>query len=565
MFFYKINLVILQKNGFSVIINTIKITGEKNNMKKIGLKILLLTIVSGLMSTAAMAADPAVKDYTLTTETTAAESTTETSTETTTSEPTTFDEPVDKNGNPLTGSALEVYNIVKNTCKTRSLAVTAPEYREEVIYNDADKTVKEKSFRFKNNDIFSMKRYTFNSFKESWYRESIVLPGSGFEMRYIDPITGKWDKSQNPLNAKKQTLFINTDKSAIILSIPAVYTNNKFTNNTIEYNPSLEKPVTITVNSDAETVTIEYSFPNDPNYVGEIWYLLSTEHSLLHWYNINHVNVLCQDLALNSRFSWDGYYFEMPSNYIPNGSATLFRQPANYVGASFTRYGNFPAAFDLGYAFTYICMQNQTEKGYWKTGPESSWLSEDFNIGAGFYDTRFNTEFASNLINAYLRYNNSDFLMSVCQYAEYFINHAAEHHYETKNGGWLVEDYGYDSEHNRTHVSLNHQLAEMNMLYTLYQTTREEKYKEYAEKMLLAIEDTRDQWVLENDNLRYALYYNSGTNLMVDYPYITYNDLFDAQTIHNSIYGKDNDTIAYLMNHKMNWMRRNNVSGYKSK
>lgn len=473
------------------------------------------------------------------------------------------DNPIDKNGNPLTGNALEAYNVVKNTFKDKWKAITEPEIKEEIIYNDADKTVKEKTFDFINKDKFSIKRYNFNTTKEERYSETINIPGSSFEMRYVSPDTKEWFMSQNPLNTEKQTLFIDTDKASIIISIPSVYTNNKFENNTQEYNPDLEESVSITINDD-DTVSITYTFPHDTNYVGEIWYLLSMEHKLADWNNINHFNVLKQELTDGRRFSWDGYYFQVPYNYIPYSETMLYRQPSNYAGASMTKYGDFLAAYDLGYVFTYTCMQNQNDLGYWATGPKSGWLSEDFNIGANFYDTRFNTDFAVNLISAYKRYNNDDFLMAVCRYAEYFIDHATNNHYETKNGGWLVEDYGYDYDHNRTHISLNHQLAELNVLYTLYQTTREDKYKALADKMLLAIEDTKDQWVLGNNNLNYALYYMAGTNAMVDYPYLTYNDLFETQTIYKTIYGKTNDVIQYLMDCKMEWMLNNDVTGYRT-
>lgn len=471
--------------------------------------------------------------------------------------------PVDKNGNPLTGNALEAYNVVKNTFKDKWKAITEPEIKEDVICNDTDKVIKEKTFDFINKDKFSIKRYNFNTTKEERYSETINIPGSSFEMRYVSPDTKDWFMSQNPLNTEKQTLFIDTDKASIIISIPSVYTNNKFENNTQECNPDLEEAVSITINDD-DTVSITYTFPHDVNYVGEIWYLLSTEHKLADWNNINHFNVLKQELADGRRFSWDGYYFQIPYNYIPYSDTMLYRQPSNYAGASMTKYGDFLAAYDLGYVFTYTCMQNQNDLGYWATGPKSGWLSEDFNIGANFYDTRFNTDFAVNLINAYKRYNNDDFLMAVCKYAEYFIDHATNNHYETKNGGWLVEDYGYDYDHNRTHISLNHQLAELNVLYTLYQTTREEKYKELADKMLLAVEDTKDQWVLGNNNLNYALYYMAGTNAMVDYPYLTYNDLFETQSIYKTIYGKPNDVIQYLMDCKMEWMIANEVTGYRT-
>lgn len=531
------------------------------------------TETTTLQSVSISARGSSKKKTTTTTETTT-EETTEATTEfdksiyegdveITTNEATTYsDNPVDENGNPLTGNDLEAYNVVKNTYKDKWKAITEPEIKEEVIYNDADRTVKEKTFTFINNDVFSIKRYTFNQTKEERYSETITLPGSKFEMRYVSNETGDWYMSQNPLNTEKQTLFIDTGEASIVLSIPSVYTNNKFEYNTLECNPDLEEPVTIEVNDDNTVIT--YTFPQDTNYIGEIWYLMSTEHTLADWNNINHFNVLNNELANERRFSWDGYYFKLPSNYIPYSDTMLYRQPSNYVGASMTKYGDFLAAYDLGYVFTYTCMQNQNSLGYWATGPKSGWLSEDFNIGANFYDTRFNTDFAVNLINAYKRYNNDEFLMSVCKYAEYFIDHAENNHYETKNGGWLVEDYGYDYDHNRTHVSLNHQLAELNVLYSLYQTTREEKYKELADKMLLAVEDTKDQWVLANNNLNYALYYMAGTNAMVDYPYLTYNDLFETQSLYKTIYGKENDVIKYLMDCKMEWMTANNVTGYRT-
>ncbi len=473
------------------------------------------------------------------------------------------DTPVDENGNPLTGNALEAYNVVKNTYKDKWRAVTEPEIKEKEIYSNTDMSVKEKTFTFVNDDVFSIKRYTFNTSKEERYSETITIPGSTFEMRYISPETGDWYMSQNPENVIKQTLYIDTDEAAIIISIPSVYTNNKFDYNTLEYNPDLEEPLTIEINDDS-TISITYTFPHSSEYIGEIWYLLATGHVLADWNNINHFNVLDNELADGRRFSWDGYYFTIPSNYIPAGETVLYRHPSNYVGAAMTKYGDFLAAYDLGYVFTYICMQNQNDLGYWATGPKSGWLSEDFNIGANFYDTRFNTDFAVNLINAYNRYNNDDFLMAVCRYAEYFIDHASENHYTTANDGWLVEDYGYDYDHTHTHVSLNHQLAELNVLYTLYQKTREEKYKVYADKMLLAIEDTQDSWVLENNNLNYALYYTAGTNAMVDYPYLTYNDLFETQQLYTKIYGKENETVKYLMDCKMQWMLENDVTGYRT-
>lgn len=472
------------------------------------------------------------------------------------------DNPVDEFGNPLTGNRLDAYNTVKNTYKDKWKAITAPEIKEEVISNDLDKTVKAKTFTFANDDVFTIKRFTFNQTKEERYTESLQIEGSTFEMRYINSDTKEWSMSTNPENTTKQTLFIDTDKTHMIIGLPGVYTNNKFENSTLEYNPDLEEAVTITKNDD-NTYTLNYTFPHDTAYIGEIWYLTSDE-KLADWNNGSHFDALNFELANNRRFSWDGYYFKIPENYEPYSETMLYRHPSNYVGAQLTKAATFPAAFDLGYVFTYTAMKNQNDLGYWSTNPKSNWLSEDFNIGANFYDTRFNTDFAVSLINSYKKYNNDEFLMAVCRYAEYFIDHAEKNHYETKNGGWLVADYGYEQEHIKTHVSLNHQLSELNVLLSLYQTTREVRYKETAEKMLLAIEDSKDQWVLPSNNLNYAIHYVAGTNPMVDYPYLTYNDLFETQVLCMKIYGKYNPTIEYLMDCKMEWMLANDITGYRT-
>lgn len=56
--------------------------------------------------------------------------------------------------------------------------------------------------------------------------------------------------------------------------------------------------------------------------------------------------------------------------------------------------------------------------------------------------------------------------------------------------------------------------------------------------MLKGVEDTKDQWVLANNNLNYALYYLANTNTMVDYPYLTYNDLKEAQELYMQSHNK---------------------------
>ncbi len=132
---------------------------------------------------------------------------------------------------------------------------------------------------------------------------------------------------------------------------------------------------------------------------------------------------------------------------------------------------------------------------------------------------------------------------------------------DKKKRGILVEDYYNPSGGLRTHVSLNHQLANLNFLLSLYEVTDNESYLNTALLMLYGIEDTKDQWILENNDLSYALYYNGENNIMIDYPYLTYNDLFiTKQRLEElNIYS---NAIDELMSSKMIYMLDNNITGY---
>lgn len=471
---------------------------------------------------------------------------------------------MDKNGKPFTGKVLDAYNIAAKTFKDKWTVIVNPNITETTEYSDDVYSIANKTFAFDDSN-FVIKRYKFNSSKKNGndferLNQSIEIPGNNIEIRYVNPDTNTWYMSANSENTIKQTLYIDTDQTHMVLSVPGVYTN-KFENNTLEYRPEFEQKVDIV--KTATGYSINFSFPINAETIGEIWYLQSG-NALADWNNSTHFDTLKQDLALNRRFSWDGYYFPTPSNYTPYSKTMLYRQPSDYAGASFARYGSFPAAFDLGFVFTYTCMNNQNEMGYWATGPKSGWLAADFSIGANFYDTRFNTDFAESLLYAYKRYNNDEFLFAATKYCEFFIEHANTKSYVTENGGLLVQDYGYEQGHIDTHVSLNHQLAELNFLYTMYQTTREEKYKNVADKMLKGIVDTQDQWVLSDNNLNYALHYTGTTNKMEDYPYLTYNDLINTKVLYKAIYGKENATVEYLIKCKKQWMDENSIVGYKT-
>ncbi len=453
-----------------------------------------------------------------------------------------------------------IQSILNNTP-----AVTGPIFSpaESIVTSENDfAVINQKNVSFENGDYFWSRRYVFKKTTDGFYTSAVALPGNTLEIRYVDPETKQWVFTSKPedIKDKKTTLYINTDSHSAIIGVPGVY-KNIFAANTLEVIKEKESSVSIT--KEDGSYGISFKFPQDSSLIGEIW-CIQSPNQLIDWTNPSDFeNLKVHDLALERRWSWDGYYFKTPSNYTPSGENVLYRHPANYTGAAFVKNETSLAAKDLGYVMTKTCLKNQNQEGYWETGPESAWLKADFDIGGNFYDTRFSTDFALSLIYAYRKYNDKAFLEGAVKYAEYFMEHASKNYYDT-GGGRLVEDYAppmSQEAHKRTHSSLNHQLNEMNFLYELYNTTKEQKYYDFADLLLLGIEQTESRWVLSDNNLNYALMYNGTNNVMTDYPYLTYNDLYATKFL-LAQYGRESQTINYLMACKKTWMDSNGITEY---
>ncbi|MCI8806197.1 MAG: hypothetical protein HFE59_10030 [Clostridiales bacterium] len=451
----------------------------------------------------------------------------------------------------------------KESAGNTEVSKEAP-FEENTKTENNDFVLNQKNFYFDNGDFFWFRRYAFKeTVKDKKITSAVTFPGNSVEIRYVDPVTKQWVLTGdiNKLKDVRTTLFINTEQVSAIISVPAVY-KNLFTNNTLEILPEDETPLKITYSDGMYTVS--FDFPQDTSKIGEIW-CLQSKNKLIDWSNQKNYNYFkVHDLSVERRWSWDGYYFKTPSNYIPSGENILYRHPANYTGSSFARYGEGLAAFDLGFIMTNICLNNQNEEGFWETGPASQWLKADFQIGEGFYDTRFSTDFALNLVSAYKRYGFTPFIEGAVKYGEYFLRHAEKNHYEVGDG-WLVEDYapnGKAEAYKRTHVSLNHQVNEISFLFYLYNETKDVRFYEAAKIMLRGIENTKEKWVLPDGNLAYALMYNGTNNVMTDYPYLTYNDLFELKTILSS-YGESNITVNYLMERKKEYMDKAGITEYR--
>lgn len=260
----------------------------------------------------------------------------------------------------------------------------------------------------------------------------------------------------------------------------------------------------------------------------------------------------------DGKWRYDGYYYPSPATYTPSGEDCLYRLPAAYLCKSFV-YGasKVRAAEDLAVATLDVMARQQSLYGYFPTLPESQWLSEDYGIGPGFYDTRFNTE----LVEIYLRYIAQNpceaFTALLDRYFDFYLDFATVHHRETEHGGWLVDDYWHPDGGRGTHTSLNHQLAELLALYHGADSLDRPELRALADRMLRAVQDTAPSWVRADGDLHYACY-PDGSYGGSDYPYLTYNDLYHLR----EYLPEPVPELEALMEAKRAWMDRSGVTGY---
>jgi len=453
----------------------------------------------------------------------------------------------------------------------------------ETVYHGSAET---RRVDFANGDVFEVRSLTPDE-GNVWLSHSIFIPGDKIRISYTNARQEFITQTETD-NLPLKNLFVQTSECDAVISICSAYADNAASNTRIPIEQK-ERPLIVTATTTPEK---GYVFSGgcslETGQSTQMWYLMSRNKDYLDpffsWSN----DYLSQAWSINgmddkrSRLCIDGYYFNAPSSYSPYEDGMLYRMPACYAGVSFARYPTCRMDREVGYALLRISASSQNEQGYWATGPSSTWLQSDFGIGAGFFDTRFNTDFATGLTDTYKRYHDKELLGALLDYTKYFINHAKENHIAVGDG-WLVRDYApsdLSSSYKKTHSSLNHQAAEiifLNKLDTLLSsfTPKElEDFQEYdfvrnvqeitdlSQKMLKGIENTADYWVMPDHNLKYAYGYE-GSMELPDYPYLTYDDLFTLNAQLKEMTGKTNDVLEHLMAEKKIWMDANEVTGYR--
>ena len=421
-----------------------------------------------------------------------------------------------------------------------------------------------------NGDEFHQIRLSFNSEAEETevVLDSLLLPDTATMRRYSQE-SQQWFAS--PLGEGQISggqYHISHEEGSLLLVSPQSYLPRE--NQMLQYLPQSDgyfrsRPA-------EKGWQLELCSPVYPGAQVECFYALSGEQ-LVDWQDSVAQELWANyDFTGDNRWCYDGYYYLAPENYIPSGENYYHRLSAAYI-ASQCAEKEGRICFDLALPMLHVMLGLQNDQGYFPTLAGSQWLLTDYGIGAGFYDTRFNSDLVEALLIMNERFHVPEFADAAMRYGQYYQSMAEKNHYalnagadaETDAGAddsaWLVWDYAYEGCQ-PNHSSLNHQIAEILVLYRLYDLTGYEDYEDLANTLLRGILALGKRWLLPNNDLAYA-YLPDASLGMQDYPYLTYNDLFDLCQALDQRYGSHDPLLDQLMSGKRQWMDKQGISGYK--
>lgn len=392
------------------------------------------------------------------------------------------------------------------------------------------------------------------------YITAFYIPGNEGSISYYDKYNVlKKEVLKNGLLPKDSFIIVDTDKHHTVLGQPYIYRSLGY--GTIDAKGQGD----IRLHKEEGKWLVTYSLSLTEDTFGIIWGVNSP--NLLVDFNKPNMAFIWSgyDLDINDRLSYDGYHFKSSSTYTPYTTTSYWRMPSNHLANSMIKTGGALASDIMGNGLLQIESENISENGSLLSLPRSNWLMREYNIEAGFFDTRFNADTAETYLVAYQKTSNELYKEKYNQLAEYYLNHMNANHFKVSRDGvegLLVMDYYKDAKTKPNHSSLNHQAQAIHLFLKLYAQEKDQRYLDAAMKMLNGIKATRDKWVMSNGNLEYA-YMPNGSMGLVDYPYLTYNDLYTVQKDLLWLNGNEDADIAYLMASKRKWMDSNNVKGYR--
>ncbi|HEX2925774.1 MAG TPA: hypothetical protein VHP38_05890 [Ruminiclostridium sp.] len=279
---------------------------------------------------------------------------------------------------------------------------------------------------------------------------------------------------------------------------------------------------------------------------------------MVDWNNNSAFNTMIKmDFESGTLFFSDGAYRENMSNYIPRSETvkTYFKNPAGLQVRACKWVLNKGSLFrTVGVYTMYAFADSIGEAGYIPTQPMSEWLQSDYNIKYNFYDTRFNSDTITSLIYIYKDYPDKYILGKINKYINFYKNYYRTKQYKI-GSAIFVPDYMDSSGKNKINpTSLNHFIAETEVMFLHYQLTKDEESYSIATEMLNSINLTSTNWIRPNGDLWYRIT-PEGKFTTDDYPLVTYNDLVFFRQILRSVEGNIPPEIDKMYSSKEKWAK----------
>ena len=302
----------------------------------------------------------------------------------------------------------------------------------------------------------------------------------------------------------------------------------------------------------ADTTEYVCMLPGLKGHVTTQWGIISANQPFIDFNTLPAEAIAKSDFLNYRKFTKDGWLEQTNSDYIPSGQDIYWNCPAQFLASYYVQPELRSQRFfeDILKVMAYQTVARQNSYGYWTSTTGSGWLSNDYGITPGYYDTRFSTDAAAFLLTAYDYYQDPKFLASATKYGDYLVQHVTERGTRTANG-MLSPDYWNDTlpPTATPHTSLNHQLAEMNFLNRLYLATTEPKYFDTGKQLLGGLRDTGLGWIKPDGDLWYAIDVK-GKFIRQDYPTLTLNDLATAQQLLVKVTGTQDNILGKLHDSK---------------
>lgn len=226
-------------------------------------------------------------------------------------------------------------------------------------------------------------------------------------------------------------------------------------------------------------------------------------------------------------FLADGHYYEKPSDYMPCANEEgrfVYKTAASFVHKSAIEPNSGAYLRLLGLYLLYTRIESFNTNGYIPTPCESQWLKTDYQIGPGFYDTRFNIDAVRTLIFSERSGKEPRIRETVERALDFYLDFRSRHCF-LANGSLFAPDYlDINGITAAGHASLNHSLAEGMALIEAGQQYAREDYLTEGLRVFDELEKSWSKWIRPNGDLWYGVN-RAAEMIRDDYVSVTYNDL----------------------------------------